>query len=124
MLKILSAVAVVGFLIGFAAYPVFAESPESQAGQGLGTDRDVAQAQALGGELGGRDFGPTEDEEVARDPAPGVRSVSASARNCTTVGSCVANPEQARRVLGALLASMGRHEASRTTVADALTPGR
>jgi hypothetical protein len=122
MLKIFSAIAVVGLLIGLAATPVFAESPESQAGQKIAADRPVSEAAALGGELGGRRFASDQESTSTRDATPGVHPIADSPRGCLTEGGCVADPESARRVLGAILASMGAREAPPAKMVDLLTP--
>jgi hypothetical protein len=92
MLKIFLSVALVGFLLGIAAVPAFAD-PLDRSGE----------TAALGAALGGS------ERPSLNEGATAVRQISDRddmAKDCVTA-RCDADPENARRILGALLASMG-----------------
>jgi hypothetical protein len=104
MLRTFAAFAVVGFLLGVAIFPAFAESLDPRPEQAA-----TSEARDIGAALGGQETASESDDTAA----PGVRtvSVSAKAQRCISGDVCAADPESARRVLGALLASMGTREA-------------
>ncbi|HKJ74316.1 MAG TPA: hypothetical protein VKA19_09400 [Alphaproteobacteria bacterium] len=102
MLKIFSAVAVLGFLIGLAATPVLAESLKPQPSNDTSSKAIIDDAEAAGAALGGAPASTTQDRGT-------VRAISAP--RCANGPRCIIpDPERARRVLGALLASMGTLE--------------
>jgi hypothetical protein len=102
MLKTFAAFAAIGFLIGMAIFPAFAESLDPQA------ERTTTEARDIGAALGGQEAAADIDE--APTPDAGAVPVSVKAQRCMSGGTCAADPETARRVLGALLASMGTRE--------------
>ncbi len=104
MLKIFSILGAVGFIIGLAASPVFADEARQQAQSGETESAQVAEAEAFGAALAGREA-PAErtDDEV--------RNVSLSTTDCGSRPRCGADPARARQILGTLLATMGTLEA-------------
>jgi len=103
MFRVFSVLGVIGFLLGLAATPVFAESPGRAGQDGKATETRVADAEALGAAFAGSDA-------PAERSADTVRQVSLDTDSDRSSASIAADPDRARRVLGALLASMGTLE--------------
>ena len=100
MFRVFSVISVIGFLLGLAATPVFAQS----SGQdGRAKEARIADAEALGTAFAGNDA-------QTEQPTEAVRQVSLDADDSRSAGNVAADPNRARRVLGALLAGMGTLE--------------
>ena len=104
MFRIFLSVAVVGFLIGLAVTPVFAGPLASGTGGSAGAEAQGSDTGTIGAALAGLDS----SSEDARSPS--ARTVSARLDRPCSEASCAADADSARRILGALLASMGSLE--------------
>lgn len=104
MFRVFFSLTVLGFLLGLVATPVFAGSLETQAsGLTVADARDSDEAE-IGAALSGMEAAPNEDSVA------GIRSVSDQVGTSCMTARCMADPDNARRILGALLASMGTLE--------------
>ena len=102
MFNIFSLLGILGFAIGLAVSPAFAESPDEQAPPQMDSAQ-IAEAEAFGAALAGENTpGDRTNDEV--------RNISLSESGCRSQIHCAADPDRARRVLGALLATMGSRE--------------
>ena len=103
MFRVFSIFSVIGFLLGLAATPVFAESPGPSGQDNRTGETRVADAEALGAAFAGS--GPRTEQATET-----MRQVSLDTDDSRSAGISAADPGRARKVLGALLASMGTRE--------------
>jgi hypothetical protein len=102
MFRVFSVFSVIGFLLGLAATPVFAESPGPSGQDNHPGETRVADAEALGAAFAG-------SSPQTERPTETMRQVSLDTEDSRNARSA-ADPGRARKILGALLASMGTRE--------------